>query len=53
MYSLSRKYVFLLVAMLIVDFNVAHAEDSVPDKFNISIGAYSVFRTDAAISLRG
>ena len=27
-----------------------HADESVPDKFNISIGAYSVFRTDAAIS---
>ena len=31
--------------------NLAHAEDSIPDKFNISIGAYSVFRTDAALSL--
>lgn len=51
MYSLSKKCVFLLVAMLIVDFNLAHAEDSVPDKYNISIGGYSVFRTDAALSL--
>ena len=51
MYSLSKKYAFLLAAMLLVTFNTAQAEDSVPDKFNISIGAYSVFRTDATISL--
>ena len=37
--------------MFFVAPNLAHAEDSVPDKFNISIGAYSVFRTDATISL--
>ena len=51
MYSLSRKCVFLLVVMFAVGPNIVHAEDSVPDKFNISIGAYSVFRTDATISL--
>jgi hypothetical protein len=45
------NYVYLLAAMLLVAFNTAHAEDSVPDKFNISLGAYSVFRTDATISL--
>ena len=50
-FSLSRKYVFLLIAMLFSGFSIAHAEDNVPDKFNISIGAYSVFRTDATISL--
>ena len=37
--------------MLFAGINLAHAEGSVPDKFNISIGAYSVFRTDATISL--
>lgn len=51
MNTLSRKCIFFLVAMFIVASNIARAEESVPDKFNISIGAYSVFRTDATISL--
>ena len=37
--------------MFFMATNLAHADDSVPDKFNISIGAYSVFRTDATLSL--
>ena len=37
--------------MLFVTSNLVHADDSMPDKFNISIGGYSVLRTEAAISL--
>lgn len=48
---LSKKGVFILVAMFIVASNIARAEESVSDQFNISIGGYSVFRTDASLSL--
>ncbi len=50
-YSLPLRCIFLLAAMFFVTAKLAYAEDSVPDKFNISLGAYSVFRTDATISL--
>lgn len=50
-YLLLVRWLFLLAAMFFVATNIAHAENSVPDKFNISLGAYSVFRTDATISL--
>ncbi len=50
-YSLPVRWLFLLAAMFFVATNIAHAENSVPDKFNISLGAYSVFRTDATMSL--
>ena len=51
MYVLSKKYVSLFIVMLFVTSNLVHADDSMPDKFNISIGGYSVLRTEAAISL--
>jgi len=50
-YLLPKQWVFLLVAMLLTSSNLAHAEDSVPDKFNITLGGYSVFRYDATMSL--
>ncbi len=50
-YSLPKKCVSLLVAMLFISINPAHAEDSVPDKFKITLGGYSVFRYDATMSL--
>ena len=50
-YSLPVRCTFLLAAMFFVATNIAHAENSVPDKFNISLGSYSVFRTDSTISL--
>jgi hypothetical protein len=37
--------------MLFVTTNLVHADESVPDKFNISIGGYSVVRTEATMSL--
>jgi hypothetical protein len=51
MCSLPKKCVFLLVAMLFASSNLAHAEDSVPDKFRITLGGYSVFRYDGTMSL--
>ena len=50
-YSLPKKRVFHLVTMLFASINPALAEDSVPDKFSITIGGYSVFRYDATMSL--
>ena len=50
MSPLSKNYVSFLLAMFLLLSGCVHADESVPDKFNISIGAYSVFRTDAAIS---
>ena len=40
-----------MLAVLIVSSDLVRAEESVPDRFNISIGGYSVFRSDAALSL--
>ena len=50
-YSLPKKSVLLLVAMLFSVINPAHAEDSVPEKIKIAIGGYSVFRYDSTMSL--
>lgn len=51
LYCVVRRCACILLAILIVGSNISHAEESVPDKYNISIGGYSVFRTDAALSL--
>ncbi len=51
LYVVLRKSACILLAMFLVSSNLVHAEESVPDSFNISIGGYSVFRTDAALSL--
>lgn len=50
-YGVIRRCACVLLTVLLVSFNHVRADDSVPDKFNISIGGYSVFRTDAALSL--
>jgi len=50
-YVVLRRYACVFVTMLLVSFNPVRAEENVPDKFNISIGGYSVIRTDAALSL--
>lgn len=50
-YVVLRRYTCVLLTMLLVSFNPVRAEENVPDKFNISIGGYSVFRSDAALSL--
>lgn len=50
-YSLPKKSVFFLLAMLFSGINPAHAEDGVPDKFKIAIGGYSVFRYESTMSL--
>ena len=50
-YVVLRRYTCVFVTMLLVSFNPVRAEESVPDKFNISIGGYAVFRSDAALSL--
>ena len=49
--SSPKKYAFFLVAILFVSSNLAHAKESVPDKFKIALGGYSVFRYDSAMSL--
>ena len=41
----------LLLAMFIVAINPVQAEETVPDKFRIALGGYSVFRYDSLMSL--
>ena len=52
-YFLIRKkcLVALLTAMFMATFNQAYAEDAVPDKFKIALGAYAVLRYDTLLSL--
>ena len=45
-----RTFIFLL-AMFIVAINPVQAEETVPDKFRIALGGYSVFRYDSLMSL--
>ena len=46
----NRTFIFLL-AMFSVAINPVQAEEPVPDKFRIALGAYSVFRYDSLMSL--
>ncbi len=46
----NRTFIFLL-AMFIVAINPVQAEEAVPDKFRIALGAYSIFRYDSLMSL--
>ena len=46
----NRTFIFLL-AMFIVAINPVQAEETVPDKFRIALGGYSVFRYDSLMSL--
>ena len=46
----NATFIFLL-AMFIVAINPVQAEETVPDKFRIALGGYSVFRYDSLMSL--
>ena len=48
--QLNRTFI-LLLAMFIVAINPVQAEETVPDKFRIALGAYSIFRYDSLMSL--
>lgn len=50
-FSSLKKRVFLLVTILYAGIYPLHAEDSMPDKFKITLGGYSVFRYDGTMSL--
>jgi len=42
---------FLLVMMLVATSSIAHAEDVINDRFKISLGGYSLVRSDTTMSL--
>ena len=46
-----KRTFILLLAMFIVAINPVQAEETVPDKFRIALGGYSVFRYDSLMSL--
>ena len=49
--SIRKQVILLLTAMFITSINPAHAEEEVPDKFRIALGAYSLVRYESIVSL--
>jgi len=50
-YALPKRFIFLLVTMLVATISPVHAEELVPDKFKIALGGYTLVRYDSALSL--